>query len=245
MNINIILHAALMMWYDSPTHPSMWLSDPDTHPFVSQVIRIYHAEKHSLNQSRLPPPGASSATSTDSSTSNSSTWSSSSAEPGALRNLNRPVVASVPGAGVTSYGFSVRSNEGQTHPQLSSSLTPGQCPQIFITVRNNSGSGAEHSQSLANWFSTSAIHRSSAPRTTPSALNPSQVSRINPEEPMSHSGSPVRGSVPSRVRPEVPNGVSMNLVEPNSVYSMSVEQQTAADVEMEDSLADSQAMDTQ
>lgn len=237
---------ALMMWYDSPTHPSMWLSDPDTHPFVSQVIRIYHAEKHSLNQSRLPPPAASSATSTDSSTSNSSTVSSSSAEPGILRNLNRPGVTSVPGAGVTSsYGFSVRSSEGQPHPQFSSSLTPGQFPQIFITVRNNSGSGAEQSPSLSNWFSNSALHRSSAPRTTPSALNPSQVARINPEEPMSHSGSPVRGSVPSRVGPEVPNGVSMNLVEPNSVYNMSVEQQSAADVEMEDSLADSQAMDTQ
>lgn len=235
-----------MMWYDSPTHPSMWLSDPDTHPFVSQVIRIYHAEKHSLNQSRLPPPAASSATSTDSSTSNSSSVSTSSAEPGVIRNLNRPGVTSVPGAGVTSsYGFSVRSSEAQSHPQFSSSLTPGQCPQIFITVRNNSSSGTEHSPNLANWFSTSPIPRSSPPRTTPPAMNPSHVARINPEEPMSHSGSPVRGSVQSRVGPEVPNGVSMNLVEPSSVYGMNAEQQSAADVEMEDSLADSQAMDTQ
>lgn len=231
-----------MMWYDSPTHPSMWLSDPDTHPFVSQVIRIYHAEKHSLNQNRVPPPA--SATTTDSSISNSSSLSSS-AEPSVLRNSTRPGEPSVPGTSVTtSYGFSVRSSEGQPHPQFSSSLMPGQCPQIFITVRNN-GSGAEHTPSLANWFSNAAINRSSPPRTTPPALNPSQIARINPEEPMSHSGSPVRGSVPSRVGPEVPNGVSMNLVEPSSVYSMSVEQQPAADVEMEDSLADSQAMDTQ
>ncbi|XP_063866547.1 ubiquitin-associated domain-containing protein 1-like isoform X1 [Scylla paramamosain] len=235
---------ALMMWYDSPTHPSMWLSDPDTHPFVSQVIRIYHAEKHSLNRGRLPPPAVSSATSTDSSASNSSSSSISSSEPGVLRFMSRPGVTSGPGGGVTTtYGFSVRTSEGQPHPQFSSSLTPGQCSQIFITVRNGSGGASEQPLS---WLSTSATnHRSSPSRTIPSALTPSQVARINPEEPMSHSGSPIRSSVAGRGGSEVPNGVSMNLVEQSPLYNMTVEQHPAPDVEMEDSPTDSQAMDTQ
>ena len=234
-----------MMWYDSPTHPNMWLSDPDTHPFVSQVIRIYHAEKHSLNRGRLPPPAVSSAASTDSSASNSSSSSISSSEPGVLRFINRPGVTSGHGGGVTAtYGFSVRTSEGQPHPQFSSSLTPGQCPQIFITVRNSSGSGSEQPPNLTSWLSNSATHRSSPSRTIPSALNPSQIARINPEEPMSHSGSPIRGSVAGRGGSEVPNGVSMNLVEQSPLYNITVEQ-PAPDVEMEDSLTDSQAMDTQ
>lgn len=235
---------ALMMWYDNPTHPSMWLSDPDTHPFVSQVIRIYHAEKHSLNRGRLPPPAVSSAASTDSSTSNSSSSSISSSEPGVLRFMSRPGVTSGPGGGVTTtYGFSVRTSEGQPHPQFSSSLTPGQCSQIFITVRNGSGGASEQPLS---WLSTSAAnHRSSPSRTIPSALTPSQVARINPEEPMSHSGSPIRSSVAGRGGSEVPNGVSMNLVEQSPLYNMTVEQHPAPDVEMEDSPTDSQAMDTQ
>uniref|UniRef100_A0A0N7ZB13 UBA domain-containing protein n=1 Tax=Scylla olivacea TaxID=85551 RepID=A0A0N7ZB13_SCYOL len=235
---------ALMMWYDSPTHPSMWLSDPDTHPFVSQVIRIYHAEKHSLNRGRLSQPAVSSATSTDSSASNSSSSSISSSEPGVLRFMSRPGVTSGPGGGVTTtYGFSVRTSEGQPHPQFSSSLTPGQCSQIFITVRNGSGGASEQPLS---WLSTSATnHRSSPSRTIPSALTPSQVARINPEEPMSHSGSPIRSSVAGRGGSEVPNGVSMNLVEQSPLYNMTVEQHPAPDVEMEDSPTDSQAMDTQ
>ncbi|XP_045104256.1 ubiquitin-associated domain-containing protein 1-like isoform X2 [Portunus trituberculatus] len=235
---------ALMMWYDSPTHPSMWLSDPDTHPFVSQVIRIYHAEKHSLNRGRLPPPAVSSAASTDSSASNSSSSSISSSEPGVLRFMSRPGVTSGPGGGVTTtYGFSVRTSEGQPHPQFSSSLTPGQCSQIFITVRNGSGGASEQPLS---WLPTSAAnHRSSPSRTIPSALTPSQVARINPEEPMSHSGSPIRSSVAGRGGSEVPNGVSMNLVEQSPLYNMTVEQHPAPDVEMEDSPTDSQAMDTQ
>lgn len=235
---------ALMMWYDNPTHPSMWLSDPDTHPFVSQVIRIYHAEKHSLNRGRLPPPAVSSAASTDSSTSNSSSSSISSSEPGVLRFMSRPGVTSGPGGGVTTtYGFSVRTSEGQPHPQFSSSLTPGHCSQIFITVRNGSGGASEQPLS---WLSTSAAnHRSSPSRTIPSALTPSQVARINPEEPMSHSGSPIRSSVAGRGGSDVPNGVSMNLVEQGPLYNMTVEQHPAPDVEMEDSPTDSQAMDTQ
>lgn len=44
--------SALMMLFESPNNANMWLSDPDTHPVVSQVLRIYHAEKHCLSHNR-------------------------------------------------------------------------------------------------------------------------------------------------------------------------------------------------
>ncbi|XP_076064719.1 ubiquitin-associated domain-containing protein 1-like isoform X2 [Oratosquilla oratoria] len=47
---------ALMALHENPSNANMWLSDPDTHPVVSQVLRIYHAEKHSLHH--IPPSGA-------------------------------------------------------------------------------------------------------------------------------------------------------------------------------------------
>ncbi|XP_054718011.1 ubiquitin-associated domain-containing protein 1-like [Uloborus diversus] len=43
---------ALLHMLENPTSACRWLSDPDTAPILSQIFRIYHAEKHSLHLAR-------------------------------------------------------------------------------------------------------------------------------------------------------------------------------------------------
>ena len=40
---------------ENPNNANVWLSDPDTHPIISQILRIYHFEKHSVNKPRKVP----------------------------------------------------------------------------------------------------------------------------------------------------------------------------------------------
>ncbi|KAB7508022.1 Ubiquitin-associated domain-containing protein 1 [Armadillidium nasatum] len=42
---------ALMVLCETPSNINVWLSDPETHPVVSQILRIYHLEKHRLHES--------------------------------------------------------------------------------------------------------------------------------------------------------------------------------------------------
>ncbi|GIY89865.1 ubiquitin-associated domain-containing protein 1 [Caerostris darwini] len=46
---------ALLHMLENPTSACRWLSDPDTAPILSQIFRIYHAEKHSLQLARPFP----------------------------------------------------------------------------------------------------------------------------------------------------------------------------------------------
>lgn len=42
--------SALMVLCETPSNINVWLSDPETHPVVSQILRIYHLEKHRLHE---------------------------------------------------------------------------------------------------------------------------------------------------------------------------------------------------
>ncbi|XP_035209110.1 ubiquitin-associated domain-containing protein 1-like isoform X2 [Stegodyphus dumicola] len=46
---------ALLHMLENPTSACRWLSDPDIAPVLSQIFRIYHAEKHSLQLARPFP----------------------------------------------------------------------------------------------------------------------------------------------------------------------------------------------
>lgn len=43
---------ALLHMLENPNSACRWISDPDTAPILSQIFRIYHAEKHSLQLAR-------------------------------------------------------------------------------------------------------------------------------------------------------------------------------------------------
>lgn len=43
---------AFLHMLENPSSTTRWLSDPDTTPVLSQIFRIYHAEKHSMQLSR-------------------------------------------------------------------------------------------------------------------------------------------------------------------------------------------------
>lgn len=43
---------AFLHMLENPSSTARWLSDPDTTPVLSQIFRIYHAEKHSVQLSR-------------------------------------------------------------------------------------------------------------------------------------------------------------------------------------------------
>lgn len=259
-----------MMLYESPNNANMWLSDPDTHPVVSQILRIYHAEKHSLNQNRVAAPAASN--STESSASNSSSSSESGIH---RRHIGLPSRTSS-STSINSSVFSVRSDQ----PQAQYSSMPSNIfPPVSVTVRNPGSTGIANDQLLncTGWVSTNSpssptlLHRNipnSSPLPTsqinasPSSPNPVPIMRLNAEEPMSHSGSPVRSSAGARGVSDVPNGVTheftMTIVPPTiegqpPMIPMSMEQypQTTLpntgnnDIEMDDSATDSQDMDTQ
>lgn len=61
-----------MVLCETPNNVNVWLSDPDTHPVVSQVLRIYHAEKHRLEADAPQPPWAESDDAMDAESSSSS-----------------------------------------------------------------------------------------------------------------------------------------------------------------------------
>ncbi|XP_042224810.1 ubiquitin-associated domain-containing protein 1-like isoform X2 [Homarus americanus] len=255
---------ALMMLYESPNNANMWLSDPDTHPVVSQVLRIYHAEKHSLSQSR--PPASSG--STESTTSTSSWSSTSSSETGICRTLGRPGLPSRTSSypSVNSSMFPVNS-DGPSRPQLSSIPTSMYSP--FSHLRN---SGNDHT-SFTDWLpsnsSSAQSQRRSSPSSSPvptprvnaspnSSPIPSHHLPLNREEPMSHSGSPIRGTVGVRGTTEIPNGVTPELTMTlgssstgqTPIYGLPLEQYTtlpstvSIDVEMGEPGIDAQDMET-
>ncbi|KAK4315357.1 hypothetical protein Pmani_013411 [Petrolisthes manimaculis] len=163
---------ALMMLYESPNNANMWLSDPDTHPVVSQVIRIYHAEKHSLGR---PPPPDTTVTARDS-PNHSSTTSST---------LSQPTL--LPTTATFTPVYLSRGQSQTGHP-------------FMISIRNSSGVGGAGTGPVgtvgASWLGGSPIHRASPsvtpPRTQPTPPATATVLRPNLEEPMSHSGSPIR-----------------------------------------------------
>lgn len=265
-----------MMLYESPTNANMWLSDPDTHPVVSQVLRIYHAEKHSLSQHRQPPPASSS--SAQSTTSNSS----SPAESSIIRSIPPHRYTLPPrtnsNSSINSSVFSVRSDQSQTQFSTIPANLFSQSLMNIRTVGNNGLTNNQLPPGYIGWVSTNStssspvLHRtlpSSSPAPPPqvnaspsSSPSPAQLMRLNTEEPMSHSGSPIRGSTGQRGTADVPNGVTpeitMTLVPPTvegqqPVYRMSVDHfpQTTLpnpannDVEMDDPAIDSQDMETQ
>ena len=43
---------------ENPSNANVWLSDPDTHPLVSQLLRVYHAEKYSKVPMNKKSPAA-------------------------------------------------------------------------------------------------------------------------------------------------------------------------------------------
>ena len=47
---------ALMVLCETPNNVNVWLSDPETHAVVSQILRIYHAEKHRIGTVELHEP---------------------------------------------------------------------------------------------------------------------------------------------------------------------------------------------
>lgn len=270
--------AALMMLYENPNNANMWLSDPDTHPVVSQIIRIYHAEKHSLGRPPPPDAAAAAAAARESPNHSSITATSTASHPSLLRT--------------TPTFTPLFSSQGQTQ---------GGNP-FMITIRNNSGVGGAGTGSVgtvsAGWLGGPPLLRSSPsmtpPRTQPTPPAPATVLRSNPEEPMSHSGSPVRrpqggnvafvltqpyqmdlnflgqrfGNSPPvtledsssanavvTVTPAVPTSSealhqtpvlmscpTTNLMEPNTRSSPAT---ISNDVEMDDTVGDSQDMDTQ
>lgn len=252
---------ALMMLYESPNNANMWLSDPDTHPVVSQVLRIYHAEKHSLSQNRCPTSSGS----TESAISTSS-WSSSSSDNNICRTPGRPSLSTRTNSNssVNSSLFSVR-NDGQSHSQLP---MPANL-YSHISMRNvgNGGLPSDQTPSYTGWLSSTSssplsLHRSSpssSPVPTPrvnaspnSSPIPSHHIRLNTEEPMSHSGSPIRGTLGLRVATDIPNGVTRELAGQTPVYGMSLDQYhhstlpstVSLDVEMDEPGTDSQEMET-
>lgn len=251
---------ALMMLYESPNNANMWLSDPDTHPVVSQVLRIYHAEKHSLSQNRSASSG-----STESATSTSS-WSSSSSENSICRTPGRPSLPSRTNSysPVNSPLLSVRT-DGQSNRQLS--VAASIYSQISMRNLGSVGLPSDQPSSYTSWLSNSSSPHS-LPRSSPSSspiptprVNaspnsspiPSHHIRLNTEEPMSHSGSPIRGPLGIRGATDIPNGVAQGLTEGQSpVYNMSLDQYShttlpstvSIDVEMDEPGIESQEMET-
>lgn len=216
---------ALMMLFESPTNANMWLSDPDTHPVVSQVLRIYHAEKHSLNHKRSV---SGSSSSIPTSVANSST------------EYYQPFLRSVtPPRNNSSSGtsFSIRSD----------SYSPQSFQASFI--RNTSNGSYRNDQPTIRWSPGSSSlsgHIPSVSSPVPSSradplpnpsFTPNQQGQTIIEEPMSHSGSPVRGMGGFRTVSSIANGGPQQLGQ--SLICSS------ADVEMVESNQDSQDMDTQ
>ncbi|XP_068237784.1 ubiquitin-associated domain-containing protein 1 [Palaemon carinicauda] len=252
---------ALMMLFESPTNANMWLSDPDTHPVVSQVLRIYHAEKHSLNHKRSVSGSSSTLPSSaaSSSTEYHQPFSRSTTPP---RNNSS-----------TGTGFSVR-NDGHSHqlphasfirnssngsfrndiePNLQwSPGTPGvsgHIPSVSSTVLS------PHIDPLPNSRTSSlSSHIPLVSSLVPSRIEnriinvaSSQQRQTGIEEPMSHSGSPVRGMFGYRTVSGIANGGPRQLSETITCESgmAHTNTSTTADIEMLDSNQDSQAMDTQ
>lgn len=218
---------ALMMLFESPNNANMWLSDPDTHPVVSQVLRIYHAEKHSLSHIRT------------NSTNNSTDRSGSTGNSSSSSNLSINTSASEPGGGQRVPTLPVRMTIGHTGNSVSlmqdlNNGGPGaQYPTPFhVNIRtvNSSGTPANgvsiDPAAYTAWLSdTSSTTTPSSPllrqhSSSPSSSPVSAPTRINQytssspipaarpsEEPMSHSGSPVRPGPPtSAVGPRGANG---------------------------------------
>ncbi|XP_069974341.1 ubiquitin-associated domain-containing protein 1 isoform X2 [Penaeus vannamei] len=172
---------ALMMLFESPNNANMWLSDPDTHPVVSQVLRIYHAEKHCLSHNR---PLASSGP------------------------VDPPVVSHT--LGIIRVGTSV--NPPPLQQSQFASVTYTQPFPLGIRsassngmtgMRSTSSSGMAVDQpSHSVTMSPVAMRRSSAgplpsnlhmiASSSPPNIHNLPAVRLNPEESMSLSGSPVR-----------------------------------------------------
>lgn len=172
---------ALMMLFESPNNANMWLSDPDTHPVVSQVLRIYHAEKHCLSHNR---PLASSGP------------------------VDPPVVSHT--LGIIRVGTSVNPTPLQQSQFASVTYTQpfplgirSASSNGMTGMRSTSSSGMAVDQpSHSVTMSPVAMRRSSAgplpsnlhmiASSSPPNIHNLPAVRLNPEESMSLSGSPVR-----------------------------------------------------
>lgn len=205
---------ALMMLFESPNNANMWLSDPDTHPVVSQVLRIYHAEKHSLSHIRT------------NSTNNSSDRSGSTGNSSSSSNVSINTSASEPGGVQRVPTLPVRMTIGHTGNSVSlmQDLNNGpgaQYPTPFhVNIRtvNSSGTPANGMSidpaAYTAWLSDTSSATPSSPLLRQHSSSPSSSpvgpTRINQyassspipavrptEEPMSHSGSPVRPGPPT------------------------------------------------
>lgn len=159
---------ALMMLYESPNNANMWLSDPDTHPVVSQVLRIYHAEKHSLNSRPMSP----SIGPTEISDSNIVPSFTRSSVPPRTNSPAYRQFSDVPPSHLHEENQSI-----------------GDRPNVpWLSSINSSPISLRESSTLSSPIPTSHVH--SIPNSSPI---PDQEAHIIREEPMSHSGSPVRG----------------------------------------------------
>jgi len=210
---------ALMMLFESPNNANMWLSDPDTHPVVSQVLRIYHAEKHSLSHIRTNSTTNSSdrlgSTGNSSSSSNVSINTSVSESGGVQRVPNLPVRMTI-------------GHTGNSSLMQDPNTAPGQYPAtpFHVNIRTVNSSGmpnngvsldpAAYTAWLSDTSSTTPSpllrQHSASPNSSPIPTRINQYTSSSPipaprpmEEPMSHSGSPVRGSTTvGRANGEVP-----------------------------------------
>ncbi|CAL4064603.1 unnamed protein product, partial [Meganyctiphanes norvegica] len=210
---------ALMMLFESPNNANMWLSDPDTHPVVSQVLRIYHAEKHSLSHIRTNATAISldrsASTGNSSSSSNVSINTSISESGGAQRVPTLPVRMTI---GHTGNSVSLMQDLNNA---------PGQYPTPFhVNIRTVNSSGTPNNgvsidpAAYTAWLSDTSSatsspllrQHSSSPNSSPVPTRINQYTSSSPiptprplEEPMSHSGSPVRGTTAvGRSNGEVP-----------------------------------------
>lgn len=256
---------ALMMLFESPNNANMWLSDPDTHPVVSQVLRIYHAEKHSLNPSR-PRVGAAASKESASKNSSSSEYRPQPSAP-IRSNATFDTHLANHSPAVTSISSGSSSGNSSSYPAGNPSFYPGSdyTPNVFSAVSESQsvvnatfGStslGSQGSNAYQSSWSSGGIQMfvvQASPSSSPLPAMRAGSMHRSPlgDEPMSQSGSPIRGQSAQADSSSVNGGfyveASSNMTQRPVLQCMQTPPQTdIADVEMNDTGLDTQDMDIQ